>query len=99
MKITPISPHVYAVAESSPATIHTVDMRAFARNGSCTCPVFQGCCRFLLKHQTIDKPWRCPHILAVIQWIHDNEYWPLIDRTEKIIELPTNERDMRDLRG
>lgn len=96
--INPLGSQCFTVLVSSPATQrYTVNLRAFSRNGSCTCATFTGFCKFVLKHQEKDRPWRCPHILAVRDYVMDNGYWDLVDQVEKIIELPTNERRIADL--
>lgn len=93
MTIKPISRRVYAV-KSSPNDKQTVDAAAFDWNGSCTCGTFTGCCLPLLV--TTRKRWRCPHILAVREWIMEHEYPEMIERSEKIIELPTRSRPARE---
>lgn len=70
----------------SPVEWHTVDLRAFKGNGSCTCTVFHGCCKFLLEHGST-KRWRCDHILAARDWMLENE---VLASDEKIIEMPGN---------
>lgn len=85
LSVTPIGSQCFTVADSSPAT-YTVDLRAFGRNGSCTCNTFLRCCKPLLK--TTDRPWRCDHILAARDHAFETEFWALIDQQEKIIELP-----------
>lgn len=99
MTIKPISAHVYAV-ESSPNDKQTVDVRAFNFNGSCTCRAFKGCSRFVLRHQGEDESresTQCDHIRSVHEFIMRYEYPALIERTEKIIELPTRETRSYDL--
>lgn len=93
--ITPLGAGVYSVV-SSPVQTHRVDLRAWNWNGQCTCETFSGCCLFLLTNQEKPKRQRCPHILAVREWVMENEYPDLVDQSEKIIELPTNETRIRD---
>ena len=90
LAITSLGSQCFTVADSSPAK-HHVDLRAFARNGSCTCSVFMGCCRHLLHLQKVDKAWHCEHILAARSFAFDTEFWPLLDRCEKIVVLTENE--------
>ena len=90
LSITPLGSQCFTVADSTPAN-HHVDLREYARNGSCTCNVFMSCCRHLLKLQKVDKAWRCDHILAARDFAFETEFWALVDRSEKIIELTTNE--------
>lgn len=70
---------------------HTVDVRAWQWNGSCTCLTFTGCCLYLLTNQRISRRQRCDHINAVRAWIIEHEYPTLIEATEKIITLTSNE--------
>lgn len=86
--VTSFGSGIYEVV-SSPNEKHTVDLRAYSLNGSCTCSVFTGCCAPIMQYQRGGKRWRCDHINAVRQWVMEYEYPDLIDRTEKIIELPT----------
>lgn len=71
---------------------YKVDLRAFGWNGSCNCAAFRGCAKFVLEHPSYSgdrEETRCAHILAALAWVSTNEYPDLIERTEKIIELPT----------
>lgn len=86
--ITPLGSQCYTVVDSSHA-VCTVDLRAFARNGGCTCDTFTRCCRFLLART--DKPWRCEHIMACRDYAFETEYWALVDHMEKVIELTPDE--------
>lgn len=86
--ITPLGSGIYSVV-SSPHEKHTVDLRALSGNGACTCATFTDCCAFLIQQQRGAKRWRCDHILAVRLWVLEHEYPTLIERTEKIIEMPT----------
>lgn len=69
-----------------------VDLRAFDWNGSCTCPTFAGCCRFVLERQVIardqGKRWRCDHVLATRAWVMETIFPAIVEEQEKIIELP-----------
>lgn len=100
MKIFALTTHGpgFYFAQVSPVEWHTVDLRAFNGNGSCTCATFYGCCKFLLQHQgESGKRWRCDHILAVRDWVMEHEVPALIERTEKIVEMPLpNERHLAD---
>lgn len=90
--ITPLGSGVYSV--SSPNEQHTVDIGAYGWNGSCTCRVFTACARFILKHQGESESresTRCDHILACREFAMEHEYPLLIERAEKIIELPTSQ--------
>lgn len=93
LTITNLGSQVFTVEASSPRSErHTVDLRAYSWNGSCTCRAFTGCARFVLKHQgesTNRESTRCSHILAVRDFVMETEYPMLVERTEKIIELPT----------
>lgn len=86
MTIKPLGSQCYLV-QDAPAN-HHVDLRAFNRNGDCTCDTFQQCCLFLLRNQQGGRTWHCPHILAVRDYVMDGEFWLLVEHTEKIIELP-----------
>jgi len=94
MKVKALGFHVYLVYGKAPAVSYRVDLRAFNQNGSCTCETFKGFCQFVLKHQKEDIFQRCDHILIVRDWVMDNEYWKLIDRTEKIIEMPKDQQNL-----
>lgn len=85
MKITSQGSGVYR------ADGHTVDVRAWQWNGSCTCLTFTGCCLYLLTNQQKPRHQRCDHIEQVHKWIMNNEYPVLIEANEKIITLTSNE--------
>lgn len=99
MIVTPLGSGRFTV-DVSKRERHTVDVRSLNWNGECDCATFKEYCLFMLLHQDQkhrERRQRCAHILAVREWIIENEYPFLVDLAEKIIELPTtNESRMAD---
>lgn len=100
--VTPRGSQLFTVNVISRVRVKTyrVDLKAFGWNGSCNCAAFKGCAKFVLEHPSYSgdrEATQCDHILAALAWVSTNEYPALIERTEKIIDLPTvNERNLVD---
>lgn len=95
--ITSLGSYRYTVTDDRPET-QTVDVRAWNYNGKCTCATFTGCCLYLLTNQPDPRQrQRCDHIIAVREWIMENDWPTLAEHAEKIIELPTtHDRHLAD---
>lgn len=93
--IRPIGPEVYAVTQDAthPAClpeVHTVNLRAFGWNGSCTCDVFTCCAMFLIQMNPQNRQ-RCIHLEAVREWVMENQYPQMVENN--IVVLPDYESE------